>query len=375
MAFSKKAHLLTNTEAIRIAFALDREKRKATETERSILQQYSGFGGLKCILNPTQSEKDKAYWTKSELELFPLVADLHQLIRDNSKDEKEYKRYVGSLKNSVLTAFYTPPEIIQAISGTLGESGITYARFLDPSSGNGAFADGFRTTFPNLQSTCFEKDLLTGKVLSHLQPENTVHIKGFEEIEDRPESRFDIISSNIPFGDVSVFDVSFLKSKDNVKRQSTRSIHNYFFLKSVEHLREGGIVAFITSQGVLNSSQNEPVRHWLMQNTRLVSAVRLPNNLFTDHAGTAVGSDLIILQKNSTKALLSPEEQLFIQSRTLSDGQKINNLFRNFDRVIHTKASAGTDLYGKPATVFIHEGGIFEIANDLRKMFAADFEK
>ncbi|MDL2262885.1 hypothetical protein LJC11_05230 [Bacteroidales bacterium OttesenSCG-928-I21] len=94
-------HLQTNIEAIRIAFVFDREKRSATETEHGILQQYSGFGGLKCILNPTQTEPDKAYWTKSEVDMFPLVANLHKLIRDNSKDEQEYKRYFGSLKNSV----------------------------------------------------------------------------------------------------------------------------------------------------------------------------------------------------------------------------------------------------------------------------------
>ena len=101
MAYNKKIHLQTNTEAIRIAFTLDREKRKATDGERTILQQYSGFGGIKCILNPAQTEKDKAYWTKSDIDMFPMVSELHSLIRDNSKDEQEYKRYFSSLKNSV----------------------------------------------------------------------------------------------------------------------------------------------------------------------------------------------------------------------------------------------------------------------------------
>ena len=92
MAYNKKYHLQTNIEAIRIAFLLDREKRIATGSERAILQEYSGFGGLKCILKSAQTEKDKASWVKSELDLFPLVADLHQLIRNNSKDEREYRR-------------------------------------------------------------------------------------------------------------------------------------------------------------------------------------------------------------------------------------------------------------------------------------------
>ena len=115
MAYNKKTHLLTNTEAIRIAFTLDREKRRATKAERAVLQQYSGFGGIKCILNPAEKESDKAYWTKTDMELFPLVVDLHRLIRENSKDEQEYKRYFNSLKSSVLTAFYTPPEIVQTL--------------------------------------------------------------------------------------------------------------------------------------------------------------------------------------------------------------------------------------------------------------------
>jgi predicted RNA methylase len=177
------------------------------------------------------------------MDMFPMVAGLHQLIRNNSKNEQEYKRYFGSLRNSVLTAFYTPPEIIKAISNTLKAGGITPDRFLDPSAGNGAFADAFKATFPNAQSVCFEKDLLTGKILSHLRLEDKVHIRSFEEIEDRPDNRVDVISLNIPFGDVSVFDASFMKSNDMAKRQSTRAIHNYFFLKSIDRLREGSLQA------------------------------------------------------------------------------------------------------------------------------------
>jgi adenine-specific DNA methylase len=190
----------------------------------------------------------------------------------------------------------------------LKETGITPVHFLEPSAGNGAFVDAFKETFPRSKTVCFEKDLLTGKILSHLHPDDRVHIRGFEEIENRPDNRFDVVASNIPFGDTAVFDTSFSKSDDPAKRQATRAVHNYFFLKGVETLREGGILAFITSQGVMNSPQNEPVREWLMKNTNLVSAVRLPNNLMSDNAGTEVGSDLIILQKDSNKLLPSREE-------------------------------------------------------------------
>jgi hypothetical protein len=375
MSYNKKAHLQTNIEAIRIAFALDRGKRRATGEELAILQQYSGFGGLKCILNPAEKESDKGYWTKSEVDLFPMVTDLHKLIRENSKDEQEYKRYFGSLKSSILTAFYTPPEVIKSLSQSLKENGITPDNFLEPSAGNGAFIDAFKQTFPNNETVCFEKDLLTGKILSHLHPDDKVHITGFEEIENRPDNQFDVIASNIPFGDTAIFDMSFSKSNDQTKRQATQKVHNYFFIKGVETLREGGVLAFITSQGVMNSPQNEPVREWLMKNANLVSAVRLPNNLMSDNAGTEVGSDLIILQKNSNKTELTAEEQAFIKSRTLSNGININNYFQDFSRVVHTKSSVDKDLYGKPGLVFIHEGGIQGMANDLKTMLSDDFSR
>jgi len=372
MAYNKKTHLQTNIEAIRIAYTLDNEKRKATEAEKEVLRQYSGFGGLKCILYPTERESDKAFWTKSEMELFPLVADLQSLISNNSANEQEYKSYFNKMRNSVLTAFYTPPEIVNVISDTLKDNGITPSRFLDPSAGNGAFANSFKNSFPNVESICFEKDLLTGKILSHLHPEDKVHIKGFEEIENRPDNQFDVISSNIPFGDVSVFDASFTKSNDPVKRQSTRAIHNYFFLKSIDHLREGGIVAFITSQGVMNSPQNEPVRKYLMESCNLVSAIRLPNNLMSDNAGTEVGSDLIILQKDSSKGILTPDEQAFIQTRTLSNGITINNYFKDLSRVVQTESFPDKDLYGKPGMIHLHKGGMQEIAEKLKNMLKED---
>jgi len=286
MGYSKKAHLQRNISAIRTAFTLDREQRRATEKERDVLRQYSGFGGLKCILKPAEKESDKAYWTKSDANLFPLVADLHTLVRENSQSEQEYKYYFNSLKSSVLTAFYTPPEIVQVLSGALRDNGIMPARFLEPSAGTGAFSEAFKQTFPAMETVCFEKDLLTGKILSHLNPDDKVHINGFEEIENRPDNPFDVIASNIPFGDTSIFDASFSKSADTVRKQSTRAIHNYFFLKGIDSLREGGLLAFITSQGVMNSPSNEAVREWLMRNSNLVSAIRLPNNLMSDNAGT-----------------------------------------------------------------------------------------
>jgi len=376
MSYNKKAHLRANIDAIKVAFALDREKRKPSDAELTTLKQYSGFGGLKCILNPASSLSDTAHWAKSELELFPLVAELHRVIRDNANSEQEYKRYFESLKNSVLTAFYTPPQVVQVIADALKDNGITPIRFLDPSAGMGEFAYAFKSISADSKITCFEKDILTGKLLSHLYPNDKIKVEGFETIESRYNNHYDVISSNIPFGEMNVFDPVFQKSKDKTVQQSTKAIHNYFFIKGVETLREGGLMAFITSQGVMNSPNNEPVRKWLMEHTNLVSAIRFPNNLFTDYAGTEVGSDLIILQKNSAKDnKLNFGEDLFIRSSPLElTGIYNNDYFYNHVRIVQTKGFIDTDPYGKPAQVFIHEGGIEGIVSDMRKMLDSDLK-
>lgn len=369
MSFNKKAHLRANIEAIRTVLTLEREQRTATEEEKQVMQGYSGFGGLKCVLNPANSLADTAHWAKSELELFPLIVELHRTIRDNTSSEKEYKQYFNSIKNSVLTAFYTPPEAVQAIADTIKDSGIEINRFLDPSAGMGGFPRAFGG---NGEHISFEKDILTGKLLSHLHSGDKVKVEGFETIENRYNNYFDVISSNIPFGEMNVFDAGFMK-QDALHRDSTKAIHNYFFVKGVESLREGGIMAFITSQGVMNSPNNEPVRKWLMENTNLVSAIRLPNNLFTDYAGTEVGSDLIVLQKNTAKESLNFGEDLFVKSSPLPiSGIYNNDYFYNYGRVVQTKAFIDTDPYGKPAQVFIHEGGMDGIAETMRKMLNAD---
>lgn len=372
MSYNKKTHLRANIDAIKLAFRLEKEYRTATDAEFDVLRGYSGFGGLKCILNPANSLMDIAEWSKSEVELFPLVSELHGVIRENSQNEQEYKRYFGSLKNSILTAFYTPPEVVATLAQRLRDVDIRAQRYLDPSAGLGEFSHGFHVR-SSQEATLFEKDLLTGKILKHLQPDSRVNIEGFENIEPRYNNYFDVVASNIPFGDVAVFDASFLKDKE--RAQASKSIHNYFFVKGIDTLREGGVLAFITSQGLMNAPSNEPIRRWLMDNTNLVSAIRLPNNLFSENAGTEVGSDLIVLQKNSAKNTLSEEEKAFITTRSLSNGAMINNYFQDFSHVVHTKGHADTDQYGRPAMVFQHDGGASGIATDMGEMLRKDFSQ
>jgi N12 class adenine-specific DNA methylase len=373
MSYNKKAHLRQNIDAIKLALRLDKDKRQATQEERDILAKYSGFGGIKAILNPADKPEDIERWSKSETELFPLVKELHEVLRENSETPEQYKRYVNSLKSSILTAFYTPKPVIDALAGALRDSRITPVRFLEPSAGTGAFISSFKEVAPEANVTGFEKDLLTGKILSHLYPEDKVRIEGYEKMEGRYSQHFDVIASNIPFGDVAIFDPLLSNHEIPVVKQSTQAIHNYFFVKSVMSAREGGLVAFITSQGVLNSEQNKPIREYLMNTCDVVSAIRLPNNLFSDHAGTEVGSDLIILQRNNKNILPSQRQQDFIESRKLSNGISINNLFRDFNRVVQTHSKTDTDPYGKPAIVFTHSGGIEGIAKDLRQMLNEDF--
>ncbi|MBN9302524.1 MULTISPECIES: N-6 DNA methylase [Dysgonomonas] len=387
MAYNKKAHLRDNIEAIRIVFALDREKRQATNAEKEKLTAYSGFGGIKAVLNPAAKPEDITHWKTSEHDLFPLVTELHQVLRDGAKDDAEYKRYVSSLKNSVLTAFYTPKPVVDALSLALNNSGIKPLRFLEPSAGAGAFISSFKETVPDAEVTAFEKDLLTGKILSHLHPQDKIRIEGYEKMEGRYSQHYDVIASNIPFGDVAVFDPLLSKHEIPAVSQSTKAIHNYFFTKSVMAAREGGLIAFITSQGVLNSEHNKPIREHLMNNCNIVSAIRLPNNLFTEEAGTEVGSDLIILQRSlrrhriglapdqSSSTEATQRQQDFIESRKLSNGISVNNLFKDFDRVIQTDVKVGTDPYGKPAMEFTHSGGTEAIAATLYRMLNEDFSK
>ena len=173
MAYNKRQKLNDNIEAIRIAFLVEKENRPATADEQAQLRKYSGFGGLKFIMNPVSHTYDEQggrwlfttredSWVQSDR---PYVRDtlrLHQLLMENSGSEPAYRSYVESLQNSVLSAFYTPDAVIHAVSQSLKTAGVQVSSFLDPSSGNGRFLDIFREDYPAMHAEAFEKDLLTG---------------------------------------------------------------------------------------------------------------------------------------------------------------------------------------------------------------------
>ena len=370
MAYNKLQTMRDNINAIRCAFQIGVEKRAPDHIERVVLGRYSGFGGLKCILNDTNELADAYKWSKSDIELFAPTVELRRMIHDYSHNDREFAEYMDSLKASVLTAFYTPQSVVDAVSDALKYSGVEIRRFLEPSAGQGVFVDSFlrNDKYPGAEVLAYEKDLLTGKILSALHPSILTRIEGFEKIESDFKGYFDVAASNVPFGDFAVADPAYAVSKEIAYRQATKSIHNYFFLKTLDQVREGGLVAFIASQGVMNAG-SPFIRMEMMKRADLVAALRLPNNTFSDNAGTDVGSDLIILQKHSTKKALSADEEFFIQS-VVDRGTKVpgNKFFQAFPQnVICTDAKVGTDQYGKPAIVYHHDGGINGIAEDLRK--------
>ena len=373
MAFNKKQRLRENIEAIRTAFTLEKEQRTPTARERALLERYCGFGGLKCILNPARELTDAVHWAKSDLELFAPTVELHRLIRENSRDETEYRRYVDSLKASVLTAFYTPQAITDTIADVLHDRKVRPRLVLEPSAGMGAFISPVLSNNPQAEVMAFEKDLLTGKLLGHLYPQQKIRTEGFEKIEKPFLNHFDLAISNIPFGDFGVFDAEFSRSASFGRRSAQKAIHDYFFLKGLDAVRDGGIVAFVTSQGVLNSSRVS-VRNEMFSKANLVSAIRLPNNLFTDNAGTEAGSDLIILQKDLQKKGLTQEERVLTIIQTEHNGGLTDNAYFAYhtERIIHTDAKRGTDPYGKPAMVYTHSGGVEGIAMDLYRMLSED---
>jgi len=380
MAYNKKEVLQANTEAIRVVLRLEKERREATEAEKSILRNYQGFGGLKCVLNRTDNPDDIRYWSKSEQNLFEPTQQLKQMIYREALDANTAKRYWESIKASILTSFYTDTRIVTAIADALTSVNVPIRRCLDPSAGMGAFAETFARQAGVVDA--MEKDLLTARISQALHPYGKgnlfVRNEPFEAIgELENKDKYDLITSNIPFGDFMVYDREYSRGKDTLKRESTRAIHNYFFVKGLDCIKEGGLLAFITSQGVLDSPRNEAIRRYLMQNSRLISALRLPSGMFSDNAGTDVGSDLIVLQKQTGKEISKGIEQQFVETVSVpkEEGSSVvfkhNSLFVGewkdiSHRTIATERIMGTDPYGRPAWEYRFTGGIEEMAESLR---------
>lgn len=234
---------------------------------------------------------------------------------------------IESIKTSVLTAFYTPAFIINAVARqiqvTFKTHGLTMRIFLEPSAGIGGFLP---VAMNNTKSYAFEKDTLTGIILSLLNDDTKTYTTGFESIgEQRLEhTSFDVIASNIPFGNFRVFDADLWK-KGGIHEQSTKTIHNYFFVKAMELLNEGGLLAFVTSRGIADTPGNKFVREYLVNNANLISAVRLPDNIFMQTGGIEVGSDLLIFQRIQPNPAPHQGRRCFSRPQRKSTARKIRN--------------------------------------------------
>ncbi|MGI8952448.1 MAG: Eco57I restriction-modification methylase domain-containing protein [Chitinophagaceae bacterium] len=228
-------------------------------------------------------------------------------------NEKQYKQVIDSIKNSSLTAFYTPLVVPQTLYNVLKEQGIEPKNIYEPSSGAGIFITEAVNNFSSLQNiTAVEKDILTGHVLqalcSSLEVPAKVHIIAFENTPIEDNNNFDLIVSNIPFGNFRVFD------KNIPEPALTSKIHNYFFAKGLDKIRDGKILAYITTDAFLNNSSNETARNYLFAHSDFVSVSVMPDNLMKDTGNTEAPSHLLIVQKNNTKKDFSQEEQLLLKT-------------------------------------------------------------
>ena len=309
MSYSKLKSLVANVEAIAKAMKVRIDDRQATDEEKEVLSRYSGFGGIKDVLNIGTEH------TVSDDVAEP-IRKLQDLIGAYPYyDDAMRQAVINSIKSSVLTAFYTPKFLVDAVTrqihATFKDNCLQMSTFLEPSAGIGGFLP---VSMPGTRSYAFEKDCLTGLILSLLYDEATTVTAGFETIADQhlEHESFDVIASNIPFGNFRVFDAEMWK-KGGMYEQSAKTIHNYFFVKAMELLNEGGLLAFVAPRGIADTPGNKFVREYLVNHADLITALRLPDTLFMQTSGIEVGSDLLIFQKHSRKATLSLREKMFLQ--------------------------------------------------------------
>ena len=349
MNYNKLTSLVANVEAIETAVNIHMQGRTATTDEKEILSRYSGFGGIKEVQNIGTDRPVADSMTE------PLNRLEKALRTWTGEDETMYRTLVESIKASVLTAFYTPQFIVEAVArqihDTFKDNGLQIRSLLEPSAGIGGFLP---VAMPGTHSYAFEKDCITGLILSLLHDGIDTVTAGFETIagQDFEHSKFDVIASNIPFGNFKVFDADMWK-KGGIYEQSTKTIHNYFFVKAMELLAEGGLLAFITSRGVADTPGNKFVREYLVNHADLISAVRMPDTLFMQTSGIEVGSDLLVFQKHTNKAALSLREKMFLQvAKEKADTagtmtEPTNRLFSLPKTTLATGSRIVTNQYGK----------------------------
>lgn len=372
MAYNTIETLRKNIRALSVAIGYQKSGLLPDDGPQA-LKEYAGFGGLKAILYP---EGDLATWIRSgasngDLRLHADAQNLHKGLRENF-DEKEYKELVSSLRNSILTAFYTPSFVPAIVYEVLRENGIQPKKLYDPSAGSGVFVIEAISALPSLENiTAIEKDKLTGMVLTALgstfNVKTDTHVMGLEESSNEENGMFDLVASNIPFGNFSVYDAGYRNSA------VTGKIHNYFFAKGLDKLAEGGIMAYITTDGFLNSPSNMEARRYLFGRADFVALAVMPDNLMKDTGNTEAPSHLLIVQKNNGKKELSKDEQVL--SATDKKQNDFGSFFQNsyiqeHPEIIVGEISDGTNQYGQPHEKVWFSGDINQAADLLKEILA-----
>ena len=282
-----------NVEAIRVLKKCEEENRFATTQEQEILSKYVGWGGL------PQAFDEKDYSWSNEYSILK-----------NLLDEKEYSQ----ARESTLTAFYTPPVVIRSMYKALENMGLKTGNILEPSCGVGNFIGMLPDSLEDCKLYGVELDSISGRIARQLYQKSTVAVQGYEDT-NLPNSFFDVAVGNVPFGDFRVLDKKYDKHKF--------LIHDYFFAKTLDKVRPGGVIAFITSKGTLDK-ENPSVRKYIAQRADLLGAIRLPNNTFKANAGTEVTSDIIFLQKRDSITDIEPD---WVYLGENDDGIKMNQYF------------------------------------------------
>ena len=315
----EKARYKANVEAIRLVKQLETEGRYATEAEQVILSKYVGWGGLANAFDQRKTE-----WSKEFQELKELLTD------------EEY----SSARGSTLNAHYTDISIIKAMYDGLKQLGFTGGRMMEPSSGVGNFVGAMPADMAaNVRSwTMVELDGITGLIAKYLYPNADVRIQGFEKA-NIPNNFMDVAISNVPFGNYAIADKSYPK-------KVTSAIHNYFFAKSLDKVRPGGIVMFITSSYTMNS-KDSTVRRYIMQKADLLGAIRLPDTAFKGNAGTEVVTDILVLKKRADNTNYTGEDFLEAPYQYISgyNGANISSYFANHPEMVLGTPSMDGGMY------------------------------
>lgn len=365
MAYNSLHKLVDNIAALRVAFSL-RDGGKPGAEQRELLERYSGFGGIKVVL---YGDGNEASWRKSgatdaDMRLFQPMQEMYALLHEQLS-EAEYKAALDSAKESVLSAFYTPAIIPQTLYRVMKEQGIEPQHIYEPSAGSGIFIDEALRAFTDLQSViAVEKDILTGTVLQAIYQGSEVPVRvnnmGLEDTPPKENGKADLVVSNIPFGNFSVYDPAY------PDKAISGRIHNYFFAKGLDKLGNGGILAYVVTNAFLDTPANKPAREYLFSRADFISLHVLPDNLMSDTGGTDAPSHILVVQKNEHKQNLSTTEQFLLDTFERSNefgNYHTNHLIalREHDFITGDTIKAGTNQYGKATQVVRQEGDLSEI--------------